>query len=75
MLITQVATAAGGALDSGNTTPHLPPLAPLPFYADLEDRARWPEYFGWLVGNLEKLHAAFSERVKHLEIEENQPAE
>lgn len=32
--------------------------------ADLDDRSRWPEYFTWLQGKLEKLHQAFAPRVK-----------
>jgi hypothetical protein len=34
--------------------------------AKIEDRARWPEYFKWLLSKLETLHKAFAQRAKQV---------
>ena len=36
--------------------------------ADLQDRKRWPEYFSWLLQNLEALHRVFGPRVKAISL-------
>ncbi len=38
--------------------------------ADLDVRNRWPEYFAWLQEKLEKLHCAFSKRIKAIDTDE-----
>jgi len=43
--------------------------------ADLKDRERWPEYHAWLLQKLEALHRTFAQRVKQLDIGQNELAE
>jgi len=35
--------------------------------ADLKDRTKWPEYFDWQIGKLDKLYTVFSPRIKNLD--------
>jgi hypothetical protein len=37
--------------------------------ANLENRNLWPEYFGWLTDRLDRLHMAFANRVRMLDLE------
>ncbi len=42
--------------------------------ADPADRERWTEYYQWLCAYLEQFHEVFSDRIKHLNANDYQPA-
>lgn len=46
----------------------------LRYDADFYDRARWPEYHEWLRANLERMNTVFAERVRNLEIPDEEEA-
>jgi hypothetical protein len=39
--------------------------------ADLRDKSKWDEQHQWLMKNIEGLHTVFSQRIKQLEVDEN----
>lgn len=41
--------------------------------SDIEDRSRWPQYFEWLMTNIERFRDVFSHRVKNLDASDYAP--